>query len=96
MKTFTIQQKIWVWPTNSAPWFFVYVDGDVLSNILKIAKKHHIGMIKVEAVIGRTSWKTSMFPHKKENCYIMPIKKEIREKEDIWDGDVVKIDLKLV
>lgn len=96
MKNFIIKQKIWIWPTSTAPWFFVYIDGQVLKNILKVAKKHHMGMIRVEAKIGKTSWQTSLFPHKKEHCYIMPIKKQIREKEDIWDGDMVSISLKLM
>lgn len=96
MKIFTLQQKIWIWPTQNAPWFFVYVDGDILQKILKVAHKHHMGMIRVQATVGTTSWQTSLFPHKKENCYIMPIKKDVREKEDVWDGDQLTIRISLI
>lgn len=96
MSKYLIQQKVWIWPTNSAPWFFVYIDGYVLQNVLKVAQKHHMGMIRVRASIGHTSWETSLFPHRKEGCYIMPIKKSVREKEDVWDGDMVQILLVLI
>lgn len=96
MKTYRTQQKVWIWPTNSAPWFFVYIDGPILQEILTVAKKHHAGMVRVEAKIGKTIWHTSLFSHKKENCYIMPIKKSVREKEDVWEGSQVLIELKLL
>lgn len=96
MKTYRIQQQVWIWPTNSAPWFFVYIDGPVLQDILRVAKKHHAGMIRVQAQIGETIWCTSLFPHRKERCYIMPIKKTVREKEDVWDRDEIWIELKLL
>lgn len=96
MKTFTLKRKIWIWPTQAAAWHFVYVDGEVKDKIVKVAKKHHMGMIKVRATIGATSWDTSIFPHKKEDCYLLPIKKSVREKEDIFDGDEITITLNLV
>jgi len=90
MKKFKLIRKVWLWPGQN-PWHFVYVDGKIQDDIISKAKKHHMGMIRVQAQIGRTIWETSLLPFKKENCYLLAIKKDIRKKEDVVDGDTVTI-----
>jgi len=95
-KTFVFQAKVWIWPSESARWHFVYVDKKLTETLKKQAKKHHMGMIRVEVLVGETYWKTSLFPNKKENCYILPLKKQVREIEDIFDGDSITIQISLM
>jgi hypothetical protein len=95
-KVFTIKNKMWLWPSAQAAWHFMYVDGKVKDNIRKIAKPHHMGMVRVRAKLGETSWETSLFPHKKEDCFIMPIKKSVRQAEGVFDGDEVVVVLELI
>jgi hypothetical protein len=96
-KTLRIKEKVWIWPGESANWFFVYVD---VSGVLKIREetkgKRGFGSVRVRATLGKTSWVSSMFWSKKENCYIFPLKAQVRKKEDILDGDEVRIKFELI
>jgi hypothetical protein len=93
-KTFIFKAKVWIWPSNHASWYFVYVDNKVKDWI----NKHNIqavrGMIPVKAKVGGIEWGTSLFSNKKEGGYIMPIKKEIRQKEGIFDKDTITIQIR--
>jgi hypothetical protein len=50
-------------------------------------------MIPVEAVIGETIWMTSLFP--KGDIYIVPIKKSVRDTEDLQLEESITIKLRL-
>lgn len=94
-KSFLIHGKVWRWPGDFG-WHFVYVDGKIKEKIKKVAKTYGSGFIKIEAVIGKTSWQTALFPYKKEDCYLISIKQNIRKKEEVFEGDEVKIKIKLI
>ncbi|WP_432893979.1 DUF1905 domain-containing protein [Kribbella sp. CA-245084] len=51
------------------------------------------GMIPVVAEIGGTAWDTSMFP--KDGRYLLPVKASVRRAEDLDDGDVPTVRLRL-
>ena len=48
-------------------------------------------MIPVKATIGRTGWKTALWP--KNGQYIVPVKTAVRTAEGLELGDVVKVRL---
>ncbi len=93
---FTISKKVWLWPGEVMPWHFVYVDGKEKEYIKTHAIKSRNGLVKIEARIGRTSWNTSLLPFKKDDTYLIALKKEVRNKEGIMVGDIVKINFTLV
>lgn len=93
---FSISKKVWLWPSEIMPWHFIYVDGAEKEYIEKHARKSRNGLIKIEASIGKTSWQTSLLPFKKDNTYLIALKKEVRAKEGIMVGDTVKISFKLI
>ena len=95
-KRFKIKNKVFLWPGMQAAWHFIYIDGLIKDKIVKAATTHHMGMIRVQATLGKTVWETSLFPNKKENCYIVALKKSVRQAEGIFDGDEVTIELELV
>lgn len=49
------------------------------------------GSLPVMATIGKTTWKTSIFPDKKRGAYLLPIKAEVRKKEEIEKDDMVAL-----
>lgn len=51
------------------------------------------GMIPVNVWIGKTEWKTSLFP--KDGSYIVPIKASARKEENLEIGDEVTIRLEV-
>ncbi len=86
--------KIWFW-RGPAPWFFVTVpdeQSDDLKEVLRLVT-YGWGMIPVKACIGKTEWKTSMWP--KDGHYILPIKTSVREAEKLQEGDAVTVRLEV-
>lgn len=51
------------------------------------------GMIPAEVQIGKTKWKTAMFP--KNGSYVVPIKDMVRKAEDLDEGSEVTVWLKI-
>ena len=49
------------------------------------------GVIPVQARIGKTEWKTSLFP--KDGRYLVPIRVSVQKSEDLAVGDDVVIQL---
>lgn len=51
--------------------------------------------MRVEARVGGTSWRTSVFPDTGRGTYLLPVKKAVRTAEDLEDGDLVRVVLRL-
>ena len=86
--------KIWHW-RGPAPFYFVTVpaeQGDALKFISE-SVTYGWGMIPVMAQIGRTEWKTSLFP--KDGSYIVPLKDRVRKAEQIGEGDEITVRLEV-
>ncbi|HYD02959.1 MAG TPA: DUF1905 domain-containing protein [Alphaproteobacteria bacterium] len=72
-------------------WFFVIVPKNIGEKIQKSAPKiNNWGFVKVKMTLGKTSWESSIFPDKKHG-FLIAIKADIRKKENINNGDKVKI-----
>lgn len=98
-KTFNIKSEVWRWtgsPAGGGGWYFVYVDRKLNDKIKKFSRRYGSGFIKIRATVGKTSWDTALFSHKKENAYLISIKAIVRKKEGIEIGDVVKIKFVLI
>ena len=91
---FEFSGKIWQW-RGPAPWYFVTVpeaqslDLKAISNFVT----YGWGVIPVVVHIGKTSWKTSLFP--KDDLYLVPIKASVRKAEGLADGDTVTVRLEV-
>jgi hypothetical protein len=86
-KNFKIEAKVWRWP-GDAGWHFVNIDKEISKKIRDFYTK---GFVHITAKVGKTSWDTALFPHKLSQSYLLSIKKNVRKKEDIFEGDSVKI-----
>lgn len=87
--------KIWFWK-GPAPWYFVTVPVEQSSDLKGISSyvTYGWGMIPVIAQIGKTEWKTSLFP--KDGLYIVPIKASVRKAENLQQDDKVAVRLKIL
>lgn len=57
----------------------------------KFAKNSRgFGSLPVEVTIGKTVWKTSIFPEKTSGSYILPVKAMVRKAEKIEAGDEIE------
>ncbi|NJM08423.1 DUF1905 domain-containing protein [Candidatus Gracilibacteria bacterium] len=86
--------NIWFWK-GPAPWYFVTVP-ELLCRDLKAISgfvTYGWGMIPVQAQIGKTDWKTSLFP--KDGRYLVPINAHVRKAENLAEGDAVMVRLEV-
>lgn len=86
--------KIWYW-RGPAPWFFVTVPEKECREIKAMSTfvTYGWGMIPATVRIGRTQYKTSLWP--KDGAYIVPIKASVRKAEKIGEGETVAVQLEI-
>jgi len=86
--------KIWFW-RGPSPFFFVTIPAKESREIKAISRivTYGWGVIPVYVRIGKTEWKTSLFP--KDGRYIVPIKASVRKAENLDEGDTVAIQLEI-
>lgn len=91
---FTVTGAAWMWrpeDPKAGGWHFLTVDGPVAAEIryAALGRANRFGAIKVIATIGGTTWGTSLFPHKESGGFLLPIKAEVRRREDVAAGAAV-------
>lgn len=91
---FKFSGLIWFW-RGPAPWYFITVPEQECRDLKAIVGlvTYGWGMIPVSVRIGKTQWKTSLFP--KDDRYIVPIKASARKAEHLEEGDQVVIELEV-
>ena len=98
MKNFkvTVKEKVWLYP-GKATWHFVTIqkkDGEFLKEGYMWPRRG-FGAIPVNVTVGKTSWKTSIFPDK-NGTFLLPLKKPVRDSENITLGSEIKIMLEVI
>ena len=89
---------LWIWRSEAAgAWYFVTVPEEQCAEIKPhaFAGPRGFGSVRVEAKIGKVSWRTSVFPLNKGG-YLLPVKAEIRRKAGLSAGDEVQVELELL
>lgn len=91
---FVFSGKIWFWK-GPAPYYFVTVPATESHDLKAVSRlvTYGWGVIPVSVRIGQTEWQTSLFP--KDGRYLVPLKDHVRKAEDLHEGDVVSIRLKV-
>lgn len=85
--------KLWLWQGKGA-WHFVTLPKDESRRIKFFAgPRRGWGSIRVVAQIGKTAWRTSIFPDKKSGAYLLPVKAELRGKENLEAGRTLSVKL---
>ena len=92
---------VWLWQgSDGAPakgaWYFLTIDGETAAAIRAGAVNAAAwGSVYVEATIGGTTWRTSLFPSKAHGGWLLPLKAAVRKAEKIVDGTEVEAVLAL-
>jgi len=68
----------------------------ISAEIKKAGKSYGSGFVKVEVTLKGSTWTTALFPHKDSESYLLSIKKKVREKEGVWEGNTVVLHVRLV
>jgi hypothetical protein len=90
MFKYKIRSEVWLYP-GMAGWHFVSIPKKQSEDIKKKfgKKAKGWGSIPISVTLGKTNWKTSIFPDKKSGMYLLPLKARVRKKEGVVNGDVV-------
>lgn len=85
---------LWFW-RGPAPWYFVTVPAQPSEAIKAISRAvtYGWGVIPVQVQVGKTRWRTSLFPQ--DDHYLVPIKASVRKAEALEEGDVVTVQLEI-
>ena len=94
---FSFTSEVWLWHAEKGAWHFVTLPVEISEDIKAFTKHLARGFrsVKVEACIGETQWKTSIFPSKERGTYILPIKKSVRDAEDFGAESTVNVELRV-
>ncbi|MDG1437715.1 MAG: DUF1905 domain-containing protein [Emcibacteraceae bacterium] len=98
---FTITAPLWLYQGKGA-WYFISVNGEEAEQVKFFTdpkntgrKRRGWGSVKVKAIIGKTTWETSIFPSKGSGGYLLPVKAAVRKAEKLLDGNEVTVHLKI-
>jgi Domain of unknown function (DUF1905) len=81
---------------GKAAWYFVTLPDDMSAQIKFFAgKAKGFGSVRVKAIVGGSSWKTSVFPESNSASYLLPVKAQIRQAESLRAGDKVRVQIAL-
>ncbi|TAK56852.1 DUF1905 domain-containing protein [Patescibacteria group bacterium] len=96
-RVYKMRSEVWIYP-GMAGWHFV---GVPKKQGVEIKKKYGRdakgwGSLPVQVTIGKTSWVTSIFPDKKSGTYLLPLKAQVRKKEDIFAKDLINFKIEIL
>ena len=104
-KKFKFKSKVIVWnagnmerKNDSGSWRFARVPEDISVKI-KEMKRGRLwrgwGAVYAKAKVGKSEWTTSIFPDRHSATYILPLKKQIRYEENLYDGIDIKVSIEI-
>ncbi len=95
---YTFSGELWSWRGKKTDWIFITLPDDVSEHARYFTGHIQRGFksLKVNAQIGDSQWQTSMFPSKARQAYLLPVKKSIREAQNIGPGDATKVKITLL
>lgn len=94
--SYSFKAGLWLYP-GEAGWHFLTLPAEVADDIRaqSAGLSKAFGSVKVTAEIAGHAWQTSLFADTKTGTYLLPVKKAIRDKAKISNGDEVAVHLSL-
>jgi hypothetical protein len=99
-KEHTFTAELWEWQSRRPDtWTFVTVPPPISAVVRDHADargpRPGFGSVKVEVRIGSTRWRTSVFPDAASGCFVLPIKRSVREALGVQAEDSVTLHLRI-
>ena len=88
---FAFRGKVWRYEGKAA-WHFLTLSKSLAKRIEKVAQgqTRAWGSLGIEVEIDEVQWKTSLFPDKKSDSYLLPLKSQIRKRLGVQAGDTIR------
>lgn len=82
---------------GKASWYFITIPTDLSREIRQLFGKEEQGWgrLAVEAQIGKTTWSSAIWFDTKKQEYLLPLKAEIRRKENIHEGNLLEVKIRI-
>ena len=90
---YEVEADIWLYAAAKSAWHFVSLPPALSEGIrsLRGPRSAGWGSLRVTATIGSTTWRTSIFPDTKSGAFLLPLKADVRQRENIGAGDRVAV-----
>lgn len=98
MPTHDFRARLWEHsPGDPGSWHFVTLPLELAEEIaMEAGPPRGFGSVPVRVRIGRTTWRTSVFPDNGSESYVLPVKKPVRQAEGLTAGDRCTVQLEVV
>lgn len=98
---FEFDGPLWRWEARTEDWYFITMPAELGGDIAEMPRmRRGFGAVKVEATIGATRWRTSIFPQQQVpgvgQEYVLPVKKAVRVAEKLEPGAEIHVAIELV
>lgn len=91
--------ELWTWDARRADsWTFVALPAEASEEIRDLAAgpRRGFGSVRARVTVGGSTWTTSIFPDSARGCYVLPIKRAVRDAEDLDVGDGATVTIELI
>lgn len=96
---FTFDAVLYRWAARRELWTFVDLPGPASAEIREVVagRAGGFGSVRVEARIGGSLFRTSIFPGGEDSAYVLPVKRAVREREGlVVDAPVSSIEVEVL
>lgn len=96
IRIYTFNAGVWRYP-GDAGWHFVTLPQPLGKEIRDVhgIQRRGFGSIRVLVRMDELLWSTSIFPDTQSGSYLLPLKKEIRRKAGLHEGQKVNMSLEI-
>ncbi len=83
---------------ENGSWVFAALPFEVADEVDELTRGRQggFGSVRVEATLGPTTWRTSLFPDRSRETFVLPVKRAVRTAAGVDVGDVVRVRLRIV
>ena len=93
---FTFSGALWEYGGENT-WVFITLPGEQADEIADLVpRRPGFGSVRVHVRIGETEWATSLFPDKSLESYVLPVKRSVRDREQLAIGDVAGVTIRVI
>ncbi|WP_432477777.1 DUF1905 domain-containing protein [Nocardioides sp. GXQ0305] len=100
-ETFGFTAPLWRWAARQetadpSAWCFVTLPRDVSDELRLVAgEPRGFGSVPVRVEVGTSRWETSVFPDAESGCFVLPVKKAVRQAHGVEEGDELTVTLEV-
>ena len=99
MTEHTFEGRLYPWHEDRPDsWVFVALPPQLSREVddALTAPPRGFGSVRVEVTVGASTWRTSLFPSKELDSYVLPVKKAVRRSEQLDVADTASFTIRVL